>query len=171
MKSKLHIMTGKLIILSDTHDNGAAIRRALRIIEAEEPEAVIHCGDIVSPRTLDGFKGLPIRFVFGNCDLHRKALNARASELGFDAIKDELEFSVSGLRFFAYHGTEWTLLEERIDSGDYDFVFHGHSHEKRDEYRGRTRIINPGALYRAPVYSLAVLEPAGGKATFIEIPK
>jgi predicted phosphodiesterase len=54
---------------------------------------------------------------------------------------------------------------------DVDYLLHGHTHELRDERVGATRIINPGALHRAPRYTAAILDPKADDLTIIEIPK
>jgi predicted phosphodiesterase len=47
---------------------------------------------------------------------------------------------------------------------------HGHTHERRDERRGGTRIVNPGALHRAPAFTVAVLVPSEDRLDFLEVP-
>ena len=48
-------------------------------------------------------------------------------------------------------------------------VVYGHTHEKRDEVVHNTRCINPGALHRAPVYTVAVLDTEDDTLTFYEL--
>lgn len=147
-----------IVIISDTHENTPLIDEAVPKIQALSPELVIHCGDIVSPKVLDHFRGLPMRFVFGNNDFEREALRRRAGELGFGSIEDELILSLYEKDLYVTHGTRASTVEQTIDSQVYDYVFHGHTHLRRNEKIGRTRVINPGALYRARVYSFATLD-------------
>lgn len=60
------------------------------------------------------------------------------------------------------HGDDHALLRQLIDSGEYAYLFHGHTHQRRDEQIGPTRVINPGALHRAAVKTFAVLDLASG---------
>jgi putative phosphoesterase len=50
-----------------------------------------------------------------------------------------------------------------------DYVFHGHTH-RRDDYReAGMRIINPGALHRAAVKTVALLDLSTDDLRFIEV--
>lgn len=159
-----------ICILSDTHDNQASVETFLAEISKRSIERFVHCGDITSPSTLEKFKGLPFSFVFGNMDSDTRALGAKAQECGIEEFGESIEFSHSGKSFFVYHGTSSRYLEQAIESQNFDYVLHGHTHQLRDELFGQTRVINPGALYRAKVYTFALLEPASGELEIVEIP-
>lgn len=147
-------------IISDTHENVPAIERAVSQLKGQPVELVIHCGDIISPPVLPHFSGLPMRFVFGNNDGERAGLKAKAAELGFGEVEDELRLEIQGKTFYVYHGTRPQLLDQAVASQQYDYVLTGHTHQLRDERVGRTRIINPGALFKAAPFSFALLEPS-----------
>lgn len=136
---------------------------------SRSPELVIHCGDIISPPVLTHFSPLPMRFVFGNNDGERAGLTAKCSELGFGEIDDTLELEMHGKKLFAYHGTSFRTLSSYIESQKYDYIFTGHTHEVRDEVVGKTRIVNPGALFAASRYTIAELDVPTGAIDFIEI--
>lgn len=61
----------KLGLLSDTHDDVAAVRRAVASFNCEDVSLVLHAGDIASPALADAFKGLkaPLIGVCGNNDV------------------------------------------------------------------------------------------------------
>jgi putative phosphoesterase len=164
-------MTDVIGIISDTHEDARMIRKAVRIFKERAPAMVIHCGDIISPPVLENFAGLPLRLVYGNNDGERSGLKKKCAELGFYGIEDTLTFTHSDKTFFVNHGTYPRLIEEAIQSGSYDYVLHGHTHEMRNELYGATRVINPGALYSADTYSIAFLEPVTGAVEFVEIPE
>ena len=164
-------MMSRICIISDTHDNILSIRRALNLMASNPPSLVVHCGDISSAAALAEFAGLPMRLVFGNCDHDRRSLNREAAKLGFEEIADILRFTQSGSKFFVSHGSDSSILREAVRSGEYDFVLTGHSHERCDMLEGGTRIINPGALYRAAAYSYAELDLRDGSLRFVEVPK
>ena len=157
-------------ILSDTHEDIRMISRALRVIKERSPALVVHCGDIISPPVVERFAGLPMRFVFGNNDGERSGLKKKCEELGFPAIEDSITFEFCGKRFFVNHGTRMRVIDEAIESQEYDYVLHGHTHEQRNELIERTRVINPGALYAADTFSVAFLEVESGNVEFVEIP-
>lgn len=158
-------------IISDTHENEEAMKKAVKIFKGRNIEFGVHCGDIISPPMLEHFKGLKMKFVFGNNDGERNGLNNKAKELGFEEIKDEKEFEYKGRRFYVYHGTKSGTLEAAIKSNKYDYVLTGHTHIKRDEKTGKTRIINPGALFRIYPYTVALLDVEKDKLESVEIKK
>ncbi len=163
-------MTDVIGIVSDTHEHVRMIRKAVRVLKERAPAFVIHCGDIISPPVLEQFAGLALRLVYGNNDGERSGLKQKCSELGFYEIEDTLTFSHSGKTFFVNHGTSLTTIETAAESQLYDYVLHGHTHERRYEIRGKTRIINPGALFSADTYSIAFLDPETSAVEFVDIP-
>jgi putative phosphoesterase len=156
-------------IISDTHEHIYAIVRAVRVLKERAPSLVIHCGDIISPPVLERFAELPLRVVFGNNDGERSGLKKKCNELGFPEIQDTLTFEHAGKSFFINHGTNPRVIDEAAASQRYDYVLHGHTHEQRDELVGRTRIINPGALFAASTLSVAFLNPETGAVEFVEV--
>lgn len=158
-----------ICVLSDTHENVPAITEAVKQIKALNPTLVIHCGDIISPPTLPLYEGLPMRFIFGNNDGEKAGLRKQAKELGFGEIDDTLELEIAGKKLFAYHGTDPSRLAKYINSQKYDYLFYGHTHSQDDHMEGATRVINPGALSFAKIYSFAKLEISEGYPEFIEI--
>ena len=158
-------------ILSDTHEDVRMIIKAVKLFNARSPSMVIHCGDIISPPVLERFAGLPLRVVFGNNDGERSGLKKKCGELGFPEIDDTLNFEHAGKKFFVNHGTSARVIDEAVATQAFDYVLHGHTHFPRDEVVGRTRIVNPGALFSADSYTIAFLEPETGKVEFVEIPE
>lgn len=158
-------------ILSDTHENEPAIQAALALLKRYPLEFIVHCGDIISPPVLENFEGFNVRFVFGNNDGEEDGLRAKAKQLGLGPIEDELTFSALGKAFHVYHGTSARHLQKLIDSQQYDYILTGHTHVVRDETIGKTRVINPGALFRAPRYTCAVLDIATSRLEILDIPK
>ena len=158
-----------LCIVSDTHENLPAIRGAVARMKALKPELVVHCGDIISPPVLRFFEGLPLRIALGNNDGERAGLLKMAQSLGFGEPKDELEFELDGKSFYAYHGTSANRLAAAIASQKYDYVLTGHTHALRDERVGRTRVINPGALFLVSRPTFAVLDPVTDRLEIVDV--
>ena len=156
-------------IISDTHENEEATKKAVRIFKDKNVEFAAHCGDIISPPMLEHFKGLKMKFVFGNNDGERNGLIAKCNELGLEEIKDELEFEYKGKKFYVYHGTKKEKLDAAIKSNKYNYVLTGHTHIKKDEKTGNTRVINPGALFRAYPCTIALLDAEKDKLEFVEV--
>ena len=158
-----------IALLSDSHNNDESVRAAVTVIRSHNVSHVIHCGDIVAPYMLDHFAGLPMHFIFGNNETERDEINLNARKLGFPPVDDELELTIEGKRCFVYHGTRDLYLVQHIVKGGHDFVFHGHSHRMRNEVIGKTRVVNPGALYRASTYSIALVDPVCGDVEFVQV--
>lgn len=158
-------------IVSDTHEDVRMIIKAVKVFKERSPSLVIHCGDIISPPILERFAGLPLKLVFGNNDGERSGLKKKCGELDFSQIEDTLTFEHAGKTFFVNHGTSMRVIDEAVAAQRYDYVLHGHTHIPRDEVVGRTRIINPGALFSADRYTIAFLQPETGAVEFVEIPE
>ncbi len=156
-------------IISDTHENENAVSKAVKIFKEKNAKFVAHCGDIISPPMLEHFEGLSMKFVFGNNDGEKNGLNAKAGELGFEEIAEEKEFEYKGKKFYVYHGTNRSKLEEAIKSNKYNYVLTGHTHIKRDDKIGKTRVINPGALFMVYPYTIALLDVENDNIEFVEI--
>ena len=156
-------------IISDTHENEEAVKKAVKIFKEKNVEFAVHCGDIISPPMLEHFKGLNMKFVYGNNDGERIGLNKKAEELGWGPITDEKNFVFKNKIFFVYHGTDRNKLDAAIKSNKYDYVLTGHTHIKRDEKIGKTRVINPGALFRIYPYTIALLDAEKDRLQFVEI--
>lgn len=159
----------KIGILSDTHNNREVTKRAVLQISRFDPEVVIHCGDLESPEMLDLFAGLPMKMVYGNCDWDQEGIRSRASALGLEHGGTSLELTLAGRRIIVHHGDNPTFLSHALNSGNFDYLFHGHTHLASDEQEGGTRVINPGALYRADPYTFAILDLASGELQHLEV--
>ena len=156
-------------LISDTHDNAAATSRACDVFRARGILDVIHCGDITTASTLELFAGFRLRACLGNND-SLAGLEAAAARLG-GSIAGTLDIGIGGKRLFVAHGHRPGGLLEAVRSGEYDYVFYGHAHRPDDRREGTTRLINPGALHRAAVWTIAILDLAADALEFIEISK
>ncbi|MBI2558836.1 metallophosphoesterase [Candidatus Woesearchaeota archaeon] len=156
-------------IISDTHENEEAVKKAVRVFKEKNVELVVHCGDIISPPMLEHFRGLKMKLVFGNNDGERNGLSKTAKKLGFEELSDEKEFEHKEKKFYVYHGTQEEKLDSAIKSNKYDYVLTGHTHIKRDNKIGKTRVINPGALFRIYPYTIALLDAEKDKLEFVKI--
>lgn len=141
-------------IISDTHDNLPSLRKAIEIFKEKKVKMLIHCGDWVSPFTFEFFdreiKGLniPVKTVVGNNPGDFKRIMMSNSKM-----KNPLEWpdtvtltlDIDGKKAIVYHGDDFAILKELIDSQKYDIVFTGHTHAPRNEIIGKTLVLNPGA--------------------------
>ena len=136
-----------IAIISDTHENVFMIKKVVEILKKRNPEIVLHLGDVISPGTTKLFAGLKIKFIKGNCDGDTEGIKRVAESYGGEYLGEFAELEIKGKKIALYHGTDEERLNEIIKSGKYDYVLHGHFHERRDEKIGKTRVINPGNFY------------------------
>ncbi len=143
----------KICIVSDSHDRGPLLAKAIEAAKADGAEAVLHCGDIIGGNTLKASLklGLPIHAVHGN-------------NLGDPVSIARMACHSDGLLNYHGHDAMITLGHRRIFithyphyghamacTGDYDLVCCGHSHEpeirQQDNVKGgKTWLINPGTV-------------------------
>jgi putative phosphoesterase len=146
------------------------IKQALARLQQEQITTVLHAGDVTSARMLRLFKAFDVWLARGNMD-HDPALNATAYELfGPQRLAAIHKLTLDGHTVALIHNGESTAGRELIQSRDYDYVIHGHSHHPRDEAFAGTRVINPGALgntrWLRP--SFAILDLATGDLTWVK---
>lgn len=145
-------------ILSDTHDRYEIMGAAVRTLKERGAAFFIHCGDVCTPSLLDHLAGLPSAFVWGNCDWDRLALQRYAQAIEVSCYGAFADLELGGKRVAILHGDDRAKLDAVLEAQGHDYLFHGHTHVKRDERIGRTRVINPGALFRASEKTVALLD-------------
>jgi uncharacterized protein len=146
----------KIGVLSDTHGEVGAARRAIRIFNDLGVTEAIHCGDI-GAEVVPLLTGLRTHFVCGNMD-DSDALREAMTDPKH-TFHDELgTLEIEGQRVAFLHGHDVKLLRHTIHSGHWDLVCHGHTHAFSSGFEGRTLVLNPGALGRTSRPSLAVVD-------------
>jgi putative phosphoesterase len=148
----------KIAIVSDTHSRYANVRAALDAIKKRRVATVLHCGDIEDGDTVRMFAGLDAHFVFGNCDYDKAELRCAMAEIGATSHEHWGHLDLAGRKLAFMHGDDKTLLHEVEASGQFHYLFHGHTHVAAQHKTGPTRVINPGALHRAKPKTFIVLD-------------
>jgi hypothetical protein len=165
----------KLGIMSDTHNNKHNTQAALAVLRERAIKHLIHCGDITTPEMVYLFSGLTVTFVFGNMDRDWVALGEASNRIGADRPRQSREIEIGGKMIGVTHGADANLLHQMMMSGKYDYVCHGHTHERRNEYRSAygVRLINPGALggSKPQTRSICILDLEADVIEFIEFPE
>jgi len=154
-------------ILSDSHGEITRTRKAMQQLADGGCTKFIHLGDVEIIEVLDELIGFDVTLVFGNCDWGVR-LHEHAVQVGIDVRDGADVISVDGKHIAFLHGHDERKYYGFLDDG-VDYLLHGHSHEKRDEMVGKTRCINPGALHRAAVYTVAVLDTCEDTLVFLEV--
>lgn len=164
-------------LLSDSHGRAAITREAAKLLVARGAQVLIHLGDVGSDAVIDAMvdavdgHGLPlppVYVVFGNCDDDAAALGRYAESLGVRASWVG-RLNAGGKTVAFLHGHQGgaavnPLLEEGVD-----YLCHGHTHRATDERVGRTRVINPGALFRAAKHTVALLDTSSDRLEFFTV--
>ena len=153
----------KIGILSDTHNDSGMTVRSLAEFRRRGINLLFHCGDLTTAEMVVLFQGFGVYFVRGNMDRHHvPALKkATAAQAGAQWLGKGDCVALHGKSISISHGDRETLFEELLLAKP-DYLFHGHTHRRRDERVGPTRIINPGALggVQHEVRSICVLDLA-----------
>lgn len=141
---------------------------------AFSPEIVIHCGDIGSEGVLfdlvEAFPHARILAVWGNVDLYDDTVLDFPSASGVEVAEKHI-VEVSGYRMGVAHGHDPACLEALSRQHECGVLLTGHTHVRRDEHVGRTRIINPGAVYRSAEPGAAILQMPTLQLTYIDLPE
>lgn len=156
-------------ILSDSHGRVGTTASAVRLLTEHGANRLIHLGDVGSEEVLDELVGHRAHVVFGNCDDEVVELSSYARHVDITVDHPLGWLTLDGKTIAFTHGHLHSALDEALERSP-DYLLHGHSHELRDERAESTRIINPGALFRARRYTAALLEPATDRLEVIEIP-
>jgi putative phosphoesterase len=156
-------------ILSDTHDRSEMMRLAVAALQERGAQFFIHCGDVCSPDVLDPLAGLPSAFVWGNCDFDRAALQRYGASIDVPCYGAFADLEFDGKTVALLHGDDRARMDALLKAQGHDYLFHGHTHVRRDERVGRTRIVNPGALHRAPEKTCALLDTATDRLEYLKI--
>ncbi len=151
----------KIGILSDTHNDSATTSLALQAFCQRGVHALFHCGDLTTAEMVMHFVGFEAYFVRGNMDRHQvKALKAAVkAQEGAHWLGKGDEVELEGKRIAITHGDREDVIETLL-LGEPDYVLMGHTHRRRDQRVGPTRVINPGALggVQYEARSIAVLD-------------
>jgi putative phosphoesterase len=159
----------KIGILSDTHDNETAVESGLREFRSRGVELIIHCGDIQSPATVQLFAGMPTHFVFGNCDWRPDLLAPAIEEVGAKLHDPHGELELAGKMIGWVHSHDVNHFLNLEFSDRFDYLFYGHTHKAEQHRRGKTQVVNPGALYRVRQKSCLVLDLKSDQFENVEI--
>ena len=130
-------------IIADTHDNMTTLRRAVDYLNAKKVQHVIHAGDFTSPFTSRVLKYLQADFtgIFGNNDGDRLLLQKRFNGRIFN--QPHL-FELGSRKILVMH--EHHIIDALAESGHYNLVIYGHTHEPEIKKIKNTLIINPGEV-------------------------
>jgi len=162
----------KIGVLSDTHDNLDNVLTVLEILRQRGIETVIHCGDLTDFTMISHFSGFRLIYLIGNMDVATGTIRKRVEQMREDNFAGLVyQGKLDGRMVAATHSHLEGKVMELVQEKRFDWIFHGHTHEKRDETVRETRIVNPGALgglVRGP-RSFCIVDLTAGEVEFIEL--
>ena len=144
----------QVAVFSDSHDNLDALRTAIGKCKDRGLTQAIHLGDYCAPFVMDvlGESSLQWVGVWGNNDGDRvRSLQTAGRYEGrIDIAADDFrEHEVGGRRIFLTHYPQIGRIAAL--SGQYEAVFHGHTHLAAQEIvevqEKRVLLANPGEIY------------------------
>ncbi len=158
----------KLGVISDTHDHLELAGAAVEFFEKEGVDAVVHCGDMVAPFTAELFDAdFDFYCVRGNND---GEWNLKETIEEFGTWLGEMgELELEDKKFAVYHGTKPEVVRSLVESGEYDYVLKGHTHQKIIKEVDGTIELNPGGIstpFAEEELHVAVLDLDDGDVEF-----
>ncbi len=137
----------KIGIISDSHDNLPALRRAVAHFKRIEVDALLHAGDYIAPFAAqiiaeDQLAGIPLHGVYGNNDGERKGLRRILPQ-----IEDgPMHLRLGQRHIVLHHFVDWIAAGQLQHA---EVIVTGHTHEIVNETRtlpdGRQALfLNPG---------------------------
>ena len=155
-------------IFSDTHDDMAAIEKAIDFFNAKNVSHVIHAGDLVSPFTFEKFGELRcgLNGIFGNNDGDRLLLKEKS---GGSLSTQPLFMTLNGKKIVVVH--EPDLVNALAESGHFDLVIYGHTHKAEVRKVKNTLVLNPGKVARLHKgeSTLAILDTESMEARIVPL--
>ncbi|MFN3407301.1 MAG: metallophosphoesterase [Caldimicrobium sp.] len=137
----------KVAIVSDSHDRIDHLEWAIEIAQKKGAKTLFHCGDLISPfmvLSLAKFNG-PVHLILGN--------NKGDILLLCNLLKNYPQITLHGeeafleIEGFSVAMVHYPLIAEKLaKTGDFAYVFCGHTHKFKVWEIGGTTIINPGEL-------------------------
>jgi hypothetical protein len=119
------------------------INKALELFVDRDCEHIIHAGDFTSPFTAKAFKDYTVGFtaIFGNNDGDKAMLN---KAFGNRIHNQPHVLKLQNRNIVIVH--EPDSVDMLVDSGLYNLVIHGHTHEAGVRRTGKILVVNPGEV-------------------------
>ena len=133
-------------IISDTHDHIGNFQKALQSLRTQGVNTIMHCGDVCSPEIVHCMRDFDVWVAQGNSDHYFCLTDTIVETFGKARWGWLHRLTFNGYSLAMLHGDNEEALHRLILSGEYSYVLHGHTHRKRDDRIGRTRVTNPGSL-------------------------
>ena len=121
------------------------VLKAIEAFNEQRVEYVLHAGDMVSPFTAKAFaavKEAKFIAVFGNCDGEKVMLKEAIEGFGGEVHPQSYTGQIDGKEILMSHIP--ATLDALAQSGNFDLIIYGHTHNQMTSKVGKTLVINPG---------------------------
>ncbi len=166
---KLDQHTPHIGVISDTHGDVAGTRKAIRMLESMDVRMVLHCGDVGSPEIPFLLTRWPTHFVLGNVDGPSAGIAQAIEQAGQVCHGRFGSLTVLDRKIAFLHSDDGRRFRETIDSGAWDLVCFGHTHQPEQRVVGSTLVLNPGAISRAWPATIAIVDLVRLTAHMLEL--
>ena len=159
-------------LISDSHNNVTALQRALALFRERKIHIILHCGDLTSPHMINLFADFSLHLAFGNGDYLAGEIKEQAQLLGTQSTARPVNtFAIDHTSIAITHGHRPGEVRQLAESGQYQLLFTGHTHEREEYWIGSTRVINPGGLTAkaVPSHSFATFDLKKGVLEFHQL--
>lgn len=160
-------------ILSDTHNDIINIHLAVNYCKDNAIDTIIHYGDLTCPDTVCLFKGFQIIRVVGNGDLETQKIQTCLSNQNKHFYTGSVfEGTINGLTVAVTHGHITKTFNQLLTNSPAQYIFHGHTHQKRKTTIHGKHVINPGSIggtYRGDSRSFGIFNIQTYRLEFIEL--
>ncbi len=160
-------------VFSDTHDSIDNIRKAMKVFRERGVKTAIHLGDYCagpSLRAIGEEKAVKVIGILGNNDGDYLSIQRNLQAAGGELKGQFYTFEADGAKIACYHGTVAELTDALIGCGTYNIVLYGHTHEPKEEKRGKTYALNPGSVHGfGGKATVAILDTAKCSADIVEL--
>src|SRR5207244_11682389 len=103
------------------------------------------------------------------CERDRASIRQAVHGVGATLYEPFGRLDVDGVKIAWLHGDDKRLMHQVEESGEFDYLFYGHTHVADERRTGDTRVINPGALHRARPKTLLILDVETAETTTVTV--
>ncbi len=151
-----------IIVLGDTHVPDLLPKlpdELLRRIRAQQPELILHTGDVSSRKVLQQLGEIaPVLAVQGNRDFFFRLKLPQSTQLEVNGITIGIAHGHFSMWRYLVDLFRFMILQHQVDYRYYqrlmhqtfpkaDLILYGHTHIQIDEVMDGQRFLNPGSVY------------------------
>lgn len=148
-------------LISDSHNETTALQGVLTVFREKKIHTILHCGDLTSPYMVKLFADFTLHLAFGNGDYLTGEMKEQVILLGTHSTARLVNsLTIHHTPIAIAHGHRLGEVRQLAESGLYQLLFTGHTHEPEQYWIGNTHVINPGGLTAkaVPSHSFATFD-------------